>query len=359
MQPSSSPTPRPAVALSLQPRDPAATPPRVKVLYALESYPHISHTYMSTEIACMRRFGVHVEVWSSRPPLMPFETDVPVHRGTLPEAIRSVAPGVVHVHWTLRALEYRKAVAHADLPLTVRAHHPHDREPRVIEPLHADPTVRRIYMFPQFASMLGPGYSKVRPVVACYDPELYYAPPRKDPRLVVRVSPCRRVKELELFIRVAARCPSHRFVLAVVNLERDYREQLAKLNRSLGSPVEILQDLQHADVSALVREAGTYLYTVLPTEEYSMPISISEALGAGCYVLARRSEGARVHVGTTGDLYDDEDEAVRLVQETTGWDDDKWRQVREAALDRARAEFASPVALRSILDDWVKIPAAV
>lgn len=333
-------------------------PDQLRILYALSRYPHIAHTYMSTEISCMQRFGAHIEVWSSAPPTVPFETDVPIHSGTLEDAIRLVAPHLVHTHWTLRGLRHRKIIGQAGLPLTVRGHHPHDCQSKIIDPLHADPTVRRIYMFPQFASKLGPGYSKVRSISACYDPELYYTTSRKDSRLIVRASPARPVKELELFIRVAARCPSHRFVLAVCRASKspDHHKELMKFNRSLGNPVNLRVNIQHAEVSALVRKAGLYLYTVLPTEEYSMPISVSEAIGAGCYVLARRSEGARAHLGMTGALYDDEDQAVELIQETLEWDEDHWRHVRQMTVNRA-AELASPTILRPIYEDWRSIAA--
>ncbi len=82
-----------------------------------------------------------------------------------------------------------------------------------------------------------------------------------------------------------------------------------------------------------------------------MPISVSEALGAGCYVLARGSEGARAHLGETGALYDNEDQAVELIQATFEWDEAHWRDMRQITLDRA-AELAGPTVLRPIYEDW-------
>lgn len=329
----------------------------LRILYAVESFPHITHTYMQTEIDAMRRFGVHVEVWSSRPPLSPFATNVPVHNGSLKDAIESVKPHLVHTHWTHMVSRFRDVIAQAGLPFTVRGHHPYDFSPKFADALQSDPVVRGVYMYSRFAAKCPTTYTKVIPVDACFDPYLYFPETEKDPRLVVRVAPARAVKELDLFIRVASRCPTHRFVLAAATTsEHTCPDQLRELNRKYGEPVDLCIDASHQEVSALMRKAGIYLYTVRPSEEYSMPISVSEALGAGCYVLNRASEGARLHLGGAGSLYENEDEAVRLIKETINWSREQWDQEKAKALVRAE-ELASPRVLRPVLDDWLKIAA--
>src|SRR5262245_19103131 len=88
-------------------------PPRLRVLYALEKYPQLSQAYIRAEIACARRWGAHVEVWSEATPPSPYPSPVPVHRGPLEAAIERVAPQVVHVHWLNKACEFRQAVGRA------------------------------------------------------------------------------------------------------------------------------------------------------------------------------------------------------------------------------------------------------
>jgi hypothetical protein len=275
----------------------------------------------------------------------------------LQQAIRRVAPDLVHTHGLGAALEYRSIVASAGLPLTVRGRHPSDADLDRIEPLHADPAVARIFLFPHLAARLGPRFGKVRVAAACFDPERYHPDPEMDPRLVVRLAAAHRVKDLKLFLRVAARCPNHRFVLAVCRTSGGERheEELLACNASLGCPVDLRVGVSHAEAAALCRAAGTYLYTVGPDQEYAMPISISEAMGAGCHILSRNLPGAAGHVGEAGQLYADEDEAVDLIRQTEAWDAERWRQVRNASIDRAYRHFVCTTVLRPVLEEWLAV----
>jgi hypothetical protein len=309
----------------------------------------------------MRRWGVHVEVWSELEPLAPFATDVPIHRGPLEEAIRRVAPDLVHTHWLGSAIKYRAIVASAGLPLTVRGHRPLDDDLDQIETLQSDPSVARIFLFPHIAAPLGPRFDKVRVAAACFDPELYYPDGEKDPRLVVRLAPALEVKDLKLFLRVAARCPNHRFVLGLSPAigGEGCIEKLLAYNASLGSPVDLRVQVSHAEAAALCRAAGISLYTFCPDLGYGMPISVSEAMGAGCHVLSPNLPGAAGHIGEAGQLYADEDEAVHLILQTEAWDAERWRQVRNASIDRAYRHFVSTTVLRPVLQEWLAVAQSV
>jgi len=92
------------------------------VLYALWHYPQLSESYVRTEIAAVRKMGVEVEVWSEEDVSAPFSSDVPVHRGTLRDALALVKPDLVHAHWLDMAEKYSADVQAAGLPLTVRGH---------------------------------------------------------------------------------------------------------------------------------------------------------------------------------------------------------------------------------------------
>jgi hypothetical protein len=325
----------------------------LRVLYAVESFPHLTQTYINTEIEAMRKFGVHVEVWSSKQPLIPYSTNIPVHNGTLENAIESVKPHLVHTHWTHMVKQFRDVVAQAGLPLTVRGHHPYDFSQKMNDGLQSDPVVQGVYIYSRFANKLPTTYTKVMPVEACYNPVLYHSDNDKDPKLVVRVAPARTVKELDFFMRVASKCPEHRFVLAAgTTAELTCPKELMEYNKKLGEPVELFIDIGYEDISKLMQKAGIYLYTVKPSEKYSMPISVSEALGTGCYVINRASEGAQLHLAGAGVMYESEDEAVRLIKETLDWKEDKWLQEKNKALERAKS-LASPVVLRPMLDDWL------
>jgi hypothetical protein len=329
----------------------------LRVLYAVESFPHLTQTYILTELETMRRFGVDLAVWSSKSPLVPYATDIPVYGGKLEDAIRAVRPHLVHTHWIHMVAQFRDTVALAGLPLTVRGHHPCDFRRDIAQSLQSDPVVQGIYIYERFASMLPRAFTKILSVDACFDPAQYFFESNKDRTLVLRVAPARTVKELDFFIRVAKRCPSHRFVLiAGTTSEQACPGQLEEINQRYGAPVELYIDASHAEISALMRKAGIYLYTVKPSEEYSMPISVSEAFGAGCYVVNRASEGAKSHMGGAGSFYENEDDAVRLIEETLQWTPEKWTAEEAKALAQAEA-LAGPHVLRPVLNHWLKLAA--
>lgn len=329
-------------------------PPRFRVLYALEKFPQLSQAYIRAEIACARRWGAHVEVWSQGTPPSPYPNPVPVHRGPLEAAIERVAPQVVHVHWLHKACEFRQAVGRAGVPMTVRGHN-FDNGLERVAVLNGDPAVRGIYLFPHFATACPAGLDKVRPLPVAFDPALYHPGPPKDPRLVFRAAPSLPAKDLELFLRVAKRLSGHRFVLAVARTPGTYADTLADYNRSLGNPVDLRINLSHEEVAKISKEAAVYLHTDALTEPFGMPVSIAEAMATGSYVVARRCAASEAYVGDAGRLYDTEVEAEALVRETEGWSDERWARARMAAIDRAYRHFAGDSALRPLFDDWTRV----
>jgi hypothetical protein len=156
----------------------------LRVLYALEFFPHASETYIATELAWMRHQGVTVEVWSERDAPVPDATDVPVHRGDLAAAIASFRPQLVHGHHLEQALGYAPIVAAAGLPMTVRAHG-FALDATKLAAIAASSAIRTVFHFPH---LLGPrstpGAEKVRPMTCCFDPALCHLPATGIPAVV-------------------------------------------------------------------------------------------------------------------------------------------------------------------------------
>jgi glycosyltransferase involved in cell wall biosynthesis len=330
---------------------------RLKVLYALWHYPQLSESYVETEIRYMQHRGVDVEVWSEvAATTSPYPTTVPIHHGTLAEAIEQVRPDVVHVHWLIQALKYADIVRAAGLSLTVRGHG-FEVTSDTITSLEQHPGVSAIYLFPQFAGENLQLRPKIRPMTACFNPKLYAPAAGKDPRLVVRVACALASKDLQSFIHLAQRFPDHHFVLAIVKaqgLER-YVDEVVALNESLGSPVDIRVNVSFPQVAALVRRAGIYLHTHGVVAPFGMPISIAEAMATGCYLIARRCPPAEAYVGPAGRCYDTLDEAEALVRETVTWNDDRWRQARRAAVDHAYRHYVDSAVLPPLVEQWMQM----
>jgi hypothetical protein len=307
----------------------------------------------------MRRLGVDVTVWRSEPPAAPFESEVPVRDGDLGELLQEIRPHVVHVHWLDQALRFKDTVAAAGIPLTVRGHGFEFSSERLAA-LEADPAVHGIYLFPHLVPRGLSAGSKVRQMSAAFEPDRYRPSAAKDPRLVVRAAAGIPTKDLDAFIRIAARCPRHRFVLAVARAVRveAFVDELQAVNAAHGHPVDLRVDLQHDEVATLLGTAGVYLHTHGLTAPYGMPMSIAESMATGAYVLARRCPASEAYVGDAGRCWSTEDEVVDLIHETERWDEARWAAARLASVERAFARHADLRVLRPLLDHWVALAEA-
>jgi glycosyltransferase involved in cell wall biosynthesis len=332
----------------------------MRILYALQFFPQLSESFVTTEIAAMREQGVEIVVWSEHEPPVPYATDVTVLRGDLGEAIAKVRPRLVHVHNSYHALRYAPIAQAAGVSMTVRGHGFEFTEER-LRALSQTSAIRAVFQFPHFITdraFDGVDTTKLRAMTCCFNPDLYFPRGVPDHRLVVRAGIASPTKHLDAFIRTAAMCPRHRFVLAAcwsVGYP-DHLEELEALNRSLGEPVEILVNRPHAEVANLMRRAGIHLHTHALQEPYGMPVSIAESMAAGCYVIARRSPASAAFVADVGKTYDTEAEAIALVQETETWTSSQWAAARLASIERAFAHYGSPQVLRPLLEEWTSSP---
>ena len=335
---------------------PVESPPRV--LYALWHYPQLSESYVATEIACMRRWGVDVEVWSECMPASPFSTSVPIHRGTLAETLDRVRPDIVHVHWLNMASKFRDDLERAGVPATVRGHG-FEFSPDLAAALQQDSLIRALYIFPHMAATCPPGLGKVRPMNSCFNPDLYRPGAGKDRRLVLRTGSGLPTKDIPAFMRIARECPDHRFVLTLARCNgiEEFVDVLIEENRALGEPVDLRVNVPPEEMALLMQEAGIYLHTHSPGSKFGMPASIGEAMATGAYVIGRRCLGSEAYIGDAGDLYDDEDQAARLVRMTTEWSGEQWRRAEVRSIDRAYGQFLDSDVLRPILEDWVRLAA--
>lgn len=123
-------------------------------------------------------------------------------------------------------------------------------------------------------------------------------------------------------------------------------------NKSLSEPVEIRVNVQHEDVAALSRRAGIYLHTTNPAEPFGMPVSISEAMATGAYLIGRRLPAAAAYIGDAGALYESPAEAAQLIHQTLQWSKSQWQQARTRSIDRAYGCFAHTEVLAPLVEHW-------
>lgn len=329
----------------------------LKVLYALDTFPQLSESYINAEIERMQGWGVHIEVWSKDEPKSAANVDVTVHRGLLADAIDSVKPDIVHTHWTKSAIKYKDAAKRVDLPLTARGHW--HFVTKQLEKIERDGTIERLYMYPHLAEKYGSTSAKIKPMTSCFHPEWLAPAMPKNRKMIVRTAACKKPKDLATFIRIAAKLPDYRCVMILCSLgPNDHYRELEALNAELGSPVEMIHDISYQEVGTYLSEAGIYLHTYSPTVSFGMPVSIVEAMAAGCAIIARDVEGAASYIGDAGRLYSDEDQAVALVRATEGWSDAQWAEADRKSRERAFSHFDDRAILVPLLEDWKAIAAA-
>ena len=326
----------------------------MRVLYVLDGYPSLSESYVRTEIEHAVSSGIEVRVHArTRPDAGTYESQVPVDYGSSPRQLaRSWKPDVIHHHFLTNAAVFAGQVG-GIAPVTVRGHSVDYREAsRALALGH----VARVFLFPSLAARHES--SKVVPVTAAF-PSVF-APGKKDWGLVYRAAAGRSGKDLEGFVRVAAKLAgAFTFVLAVTRSGGwcGYVDGLLAMNERLGRPAEIMVNAPRRAVADLAARAGYCLRGDDPAlHPYSMPASVAEAMGSGCVVLSRDCPEARGFVGAEGAYFKNQDEAAALLTFSSLMSDDE-RERRSAAAASWASRYSAPTALAPVLAAWREVAA--
>lgn len=328
--------------------------PSIRVLYATDDYPQLSESYVENEIAYMRSQGVEVLVWSKLSSPSPYPVSAPVFRGPFAAVVRRWRPDVIHAHYLHTAAEVLDVAEEECVPVTVRAH-AFDISPERLAQVADAAAAAAVYVFPHLIPA-GLRCASIRPLTAAIDTVRFSGATKKDPKMVLRIGAGLPTKDLRFFMDAAKRLPSHRFVLAVAEATGmpEYVHEVKQLNDSLGGPVEIRVNVPYCEAAKLSGEAGIYLHTCNPAEPFGMPVSIGEAMAAGCYALVRKLPGAGMYVGKGGACYESLEDAVALIRQTDLWSSERWEQQRRASVESAR-RFANETVLDQILKDWGRL----
>lgn len=329
-------------------------PSSIRVLYATDDYPQLSESYVENEIEYMRRQGVDVLVWSKLSSPSPYHVTGPVYRGPIRAVLRRWRPDVIHAHYLHTAKDLLDIAADELIPVTVRAHAFDISRPALERVANARATAA-VYVFPH---LIPPGLNSgsIRPLSAAIDTSRFSNGEPKDRKMVLRIGAGLPTKDLPMFMEAAKSLPGYRFVLAVAQAtgKREYIQVLRAINEALGNPVELRVDVPYCAAARLNAEAAIYLHTCDPAEPFGMPVSIGEAMAAGCYALVRNLPGAREYVREGGTCYRSLADAVRLIQQTESWTFGQWELQRRAAIESAQ-RFANERVLGEILSDWVSL----
>ncbi len=338
----------------------------VRVLYLADGHESARRAGIRTEIACLRRWGVEVEVWSRDPALgRKLSPQIVVHSGTLEVAIESFRPHLVHAVGLPVASRNVSLVAEHDLSMTVRdgARSPDVRQQntdastssQLLKELQQNEAVSQIFAFPN--NMAEGPLQKVTSLLPAFDGQRFSPSRVKDPRLVLQRAEVLLDNDLFAFVEVAKRCPQHRFVLCATTVARqqDLLQKLEARNRSLASPVEILVDPSQAKIDELTAKAGIYLHTRDQKAAYEMSPAIAEAMATGAFVIDRMCDSARDFIGDAGAVCKNAHEAAELILSTLDWSDEQWTLCRGRSTERAFAYYSEVKSLRPVFDHWCEL----
>ena len=329
----------------------------LKVLYVLNSYPQLSESYAEYELRKMCDFGFEIEVWRRQKPDSLYHSDIKIHDEDLREVVSKIKPDLIHIHWLGIAKIILPFIDDLNIPTTIRAHS-FDTTKKSIKFCTKRSFVKKIYCFPQHFDDFNDAKLKIQNTV--FDTKIFKPHQNKNKRLVVRGAAALPSKSLPFFIRLAKELPDFKFILAVVKCHDndDYINELKKLASSISSPVEIRTNLSRESYTELVSEAGIYLHTVeKKLMNVGMPISISEAMATGCYVVASNNEPMKCYIGESGKTYNDMSEAKKIIKDTELWSDHEWDKTWKNSVERAFAKHADETILRPMFFDWIDFAA--
>jgi hypothetical protein len=308
----------------------------------------------------MKRWGVHIEAWARLEGATRYEPSVPVHRGSIAEAIAACRPDILHVHWTNIAIEEGETLRASGLPFTVRGHG-FEFNDQAIHQLLSLPGLRRAFIFPHQVADF-PTQRRLTPMAAAFDTTLFRPEPNKDRRLVLRTGSALPSKDLELFFEVAKQLRDHRFVLALVEClnQEPYVDKLVQIWKESNSPAELMFNVPRDQLIPLVHRAGFYLHTATPPDHpggtpIGMPISIPETMATGAHLLVRNVAPLNSYYGNVGSVYNDAKHAAKLIAETQNWPETKWKEAWTRSVDYAFMKQADELVLQPLFDEWCAI----
>jgi glycosyltransferase involved in cell wall biosynthesis len=304
----------------------------LRVLIGSGNYPKLSESYIEAEIQYLLRNGVDVAVYSPRVGSPEAPEIVKVYRD-MNQALSVHRPHIFHAHYLTFDPKAIDQASGAGIPVTIRGHS-FDFTPEGARKMAARPGVKRIWLFPHFARLVG--HDKVKALPVSFDSTLYKPFADKDRKLVYRTGAGKAGKGLADFFEISKLCPGFKFSLTanVVCGEESYLGVLGGL--AGGAPVEYARNILRPEAVERMNRAGIYLDTSDPgSHAFGMPISIAEALATGCYVLARRNPAVEEYISGAGSLYGSVEEAAALIRGTEAWSEVKWRSVSEAAVARS------------------------
>lgn len=331
--------------------------PRLRVLDLSFNYPHLSESYIDAEIRHLLARGVDVFAWSSQPSVAPgpIPDGVELAVGApIGDIVARFQPHIVHLHWLMWDQSALDVLAAFGQPITARVHNDTTRER--LQMYCAHPAVRRVYIYPGDSEQFDFTHEKLRvmPVVIERQPPLALL---RDRRLLLRAASI-APRDQAMMVALAYRLPEYQVVLCLADtVHTGANSTVDDINAAITAlkpnNLKVLWNVSPSEMARWYAQAGIYVHTFPADKTAAMPVSIGQALSAGCYTLVRNQPRLARMVGAAGDVYASLDEAVSHVRATQQWTDEQW--ATRVTASRAEGEkYCADQAVAPMLDDWLQ-----
>ncbi len=306
-----------AASLVRHPRRPRPQPSftsrdgHLRILGVNAMFPLISETYVREELLSLVPFGADIAWYRSMSVPAPLPVPEPVF-DDFERAIDVVQPDLAFVHWLTAASSNLPLLERHALPFGVRAHG-FDFDRDVLRELMGHPLCIGAWTYPSPAFEM-PGAHPLAPIFSSAE---LLQPPAAVRDKVVSVSAGLPKKDwpmlLDAFDRI--HLGDRRMIIgATVGFEAT-PSALVRACEELGNPPLLQMNMVREDVLALLPRTAVSIYTMRPGERFGMPMSIVDALCAGCSVIVPDWPEAIEYAGPDARAYRTAEDIARHAHE--------------------------------------------
>jgi hypothetical protein len=314
---------------------------RLRILGVNDMFPLISETYIRGELISLAQFGADIAWYRSMAVPAPMPVPEPVY-DDFDQAIETMQPDLAMVHWVNTAKGHLHLFEQHQLPFGVRAHSV-DFDRGELEELARHPLCVGIWTYPVDEFHVDGAHTLTPILVASDFPEDSAGPRDK----VVSVSAGLPKKDWPLLLDALDRVydVDRRLIVGITCGHEDNPTRLAQACNALGNPPLLQVNMVREDVLRLLSRTAVMIYTLVPEAPFGMPMSIADALCAGCSVIVPDRSDAIEYAGPNARPYRTADDIVAQVEEVLRGGPkiaQEWASNRELGLSR----FCDPNAPR-------------
>jgi glycosyltransferase involved in cell wall biosynthesis len=310
---------------------------RLRVLASNQMFPLVTETYINDELEALVDQGVELAYYRDMhsPAPMPVPRTVYTDFDT---AVLEFQPDLVMLYWATYAETQVARLEALGLPFGVRVHS-FDHDPERVARLRDHPQCIGVWGYPSDAFRM-PGVHELAPIFTSVRD---MPPPAAERDTVLSVSAGLPKKDWPLLFDALGRLPGvpRRVVVGVTAGWTQLPQELAELASTFDDPPLVHTNLTRPEVHALLARTALLVYTLHPDIRFGMPMSVVEALCAGCSVVLPDRPECRDFAGPGFRGYITAEEIARHAREVLAGGPAIQAQ-RRAGMAYARERFCGP-----------------